>query len=232
MSQENIVPKRGIIEEPPEIFSELTKRVLNLDDYILSQPSIKKLGEYAISLNNQINKSIYKKLLSKDPKSNLSFQKMREIRNKYLKKLVESNSFYFPKELGLDEYKKPSINAKEEKLKKLNKLIQRLEEDAKKHINKDRSRKNSTILENKRNRTESIEIEPKKVKKKAENEENEENEENGENGENIEEENGMEENDGEASYIEDENYAHADDDDSQNYNYSYDEGNDEGDDYY
>ena len=40
----------------------------------------------------------------------------------------------------------------------------------------------------------------------------------------------MEENDGEASYAEEENYAHPDDDDSQNYNYSYGE-NDEGDDY-
>ena len=231
MSQENKYQKKPIIEDPPETFLELTKRVLNLDDYISTQPSIKKLGEYAIFLNNQKKKSIYKKLLSKDSKSKISFQEMKEIRNKYLKKLVESNSFYFPKELGLDEYKKPT-NSKEEKIKQ---ILEHLEEIAKKERNNiERSRKNSStnlmasrkesILENKRNRSESLEIEQKKVKKLEENEENEEN------GENGEEANGMEENDGEASYAEEENYAHPDDDDSQNYNYSYGE-NDEGDDY-
>ena len=227
MSKENKFQKKQIIEEEPETFPELTKRVLNLDDYISTQPSIKKLGEYAILLNTQKNKSIYKKLLSKDPQSTLTFQEMKQIRNKYLKKLVESNSFYFPKELGLDEYKKP-INTKEEKHYK---LLKRMEEIARKEKNNKRSRKNNSnntiesrkesFLENKRNRTESIEIERKKKKKKK-NEENED-ESYGNEG------NGWEE----ASYVEEENYAHPDDDDSQNYNYSFDEGdNDEGDDYY
>ena len=231
MIEENKFAKRQIIVDVPETFPELTKRVLNLDDYISDQPSIKKLGKYAILLNTQKKKSIYKKLLSKDPKSNLTFQEMKEIRNKYLKKLVESNSFYFPKELSLDEYKKPT-NTKEERI---NKILQHLEEIAKKEKNnKGQKKKNidsrkESLLENKRNRTESLEIEKKKVK----NEENEENEENGENEEKGEEVNEMEENDnGEASYYEEENYAHPDDDDSQNYNYySDDGGNDEGDDY-
>ena len=225
MSKENKFQKKPIIEEAPETFYELTKRVLNLDDYISTQPSIKKLGEYAIFLNNQKNKSIYKKLLSKDPQSNISFQEMKEIRNKYLKKLVESNSFYFPKELGLDEYKKPT-NTTEGKIKK---ILEHLEEIAKKERNKkERSRKNSnnnivasrkeSILGNKRKGSESLEIEHKKAKKLEEN------------GENEEEVNGMEENDGEASYVDNENYALPDDDDSQNYNYSYGEGGyDDGD---
>ena len=55
---------------------------------------------------------------------------MKEIRNKYLKRLVESNPFYFPKELGLDEYKKPT-NSKEYQIKK---LLIHLEEVAKKAI--------------------------------------------------------------------------------------------------
>jgi len=224
MSDENKFQKKQIIEEEPETFPRLTKRVLDFDDYISTQPSIKKLGEYAILLNTQKNKSIYKKLLSKDPKSTLTFQEIKKIRNKYLKKLVESNSFYFPKELGLDEYKKP-INTKEEKH---NKLLKSMEEIARKEKNNKRSMKNNSFnsiesrkesfLENKRNRTESIEIEQKKRKNKENGEESYGNE-----GDGWEE----------ASYVEEENYHHPDDDDSQNYNYSYDEGgDDEGDDYY
>ena len=235
MSEENNFQKKPIIVDTPEIFPELTKRILDLDDYISKKSSIQKLGEYAITLKSQKNKSIYKKLLSKDPKSNISLQVMKEIRNKYLKKLVESNSFYFPKELGLDEYKKP-INKKEEKR---NNLLEYLEKNAKKDkkkrnksdahsrknssMNLDESRKES-LLEKKRKRTDSIEIEEKKGKKGKNQWDNDENE---------EEDNNMEENNGGDLYGEDEDYVHPDDEDSQNYNYSYDEGgNDDGDDYY
>ena len=232
MAEENQFHKKRIIDEDPQIFPHLTKRVLNLDDFINSQQLKNKIGEYGISLNNMKKKSIYKKLLL-DPQvkeaqkiANYNYQEMREIRNKYLKKLVESNPFYFPKELGLDEYKKP-INTKEERL---NKLLKHLEEQAKKergnNINSRKnssltilnSRKESMLLENKRKRTESLvieEVDNKKNKNKVKKEENEEEQ-------NVEEENG------EASYYEEEeDYGHPDDDDSQNYNYSYGEGNDE-----
>ena len=232
MAEENQFQKKRIIDEDPQIFPHLTKRVLNLDDFINSQQLKNKIGEYGISLNNMKKKSIYKKLLL-DPQvkeaqkiANYNYQEMREIRNKYLKKLVESNPFYFPKELGLDEYKKP-INTKEERL---NKLLKHLEEQAKKergnNINSRKnssltilnSRKESMLLENKRKRTESLvieEVDNKKNKNKVKKEENEEEQ-------NVEEENG------EASYYEEEeDYRHPDDDDSQNYNYSYGEGNDE-----
>ena len=232
MAEENQFQKKRIIDEDPQIFPHLTKRVLNLDDFINSQQLKNKIGEYGISLNNMKKKSIYKKLLL-DPQvkeaqkiANYNYQEMREIRNKYLKKLVESNPFYFPKELGLDEYKKP-INTKEARL---NKLLKHLEEQAKKergnNINSRKnssltilnSRKESMLLENKRKRTESLvieEVDNKKNKNKVKKEENEEEQ-------NVEEENG------EASYYEEEeDYGHPDDDDSQNYNYSYGEGNDE-----
>lgn len=232
MAEENQFQKKRIIDEDPQIFPHLTKRVLNLDDFINSQQLKNKIGEYGISLNNMKKKSIYKKLLL-DPQvkeaqkiANYNYQEMREIRNKYLKKLVESNPFYFPKELGLDEYKKP-INTKEERL---NKLLKHLEEQAKKergnNINSRKnssltilnSRKESMLLENKRKRTESLvieEVDNKINKNKVKKEENEEEQ-------NIEDENG------EASYYEEEeDYGHPDDDDSQNYNYSYGEGNDE-----
>ena len=234
MSEEKTFKRKGLIEGDPQIFPMLTKRVLNLDDFIKSQQSKNKIGEYGVSLNTMRTKSIYKKLLIVPQikesliTTNYNPQEIREIRNKYLKKLVESNPFYFPKELGLEEYKKP-VSSKEERL---NKLLKHLEEQAKKERgNNIDSRKNSSILnlnsrkesllENKRKRTDSAveEIDNKK-EKKVKNEENEE-EKKGE------DENGDEDN-GEASYYEEEeDYAHPDDDDSQNYNYSYGEGNDE-----
>ena len=237
--EENKFQKRRIIIEEPQLYPHLTKRILNLDDFIISQKSKNNLGEYGILLNNLRKKSIYKKLLLSPEKSKEyqmrtghNPQEIREIRNKYLKKLVESNPFYFPKELSLDEYKKP-VNTKEERL---NKLLQHLEEQAKKERNIDNSRKNSSILylnsrkesillENKRKRTESVnevieEVENKKNKNKIKKDENGE----------EQEQNNLEEENGEASFYEEnenEDYAHPDDDDSQNYNYSYGDGNDD-----
>ena len=235
MSEENKFQRRGLIVEDPQIFPHLTKRVLNLDDFIISQKGKNNLGEYGISLNTMKKKSIYKKLLlSPDIKGNQTInnynpQEMREIRNKYLKKLVESNPFYFPKELSSEEYKKPT-SSKEDRL---NKLLKHLEEQAKKEKVYNDSRKNSSILninsrkeslllENKRKRTESNveEIDNKKNKAKVKKEENGE-----------EQEPNPEEENGEVSYYEegegDDDYAHPDDEDSQNYNYSYGENNDE-----
>ena len=237
MESENKFQKKYELDSPQK-YPKITKQVLNLDDHIDSEPSIKKLGSYAIILNNLKKNSINKKLLL-EIKSNLSLQEFKEYRNKYLKKIVESNSFYFPKELGLDEYKKP-INSKEDKL---NKLYRQIEEMAKKEkLNSNiNSRKNSTnmissrkesILENKRKRADSIYeelmIKKKKSKKlkKKEKEENEDIEENGENGENEEENNLEEENDGEASYKNDDD-DYNNDEDSQNVRYSFEGGNDD-----
>ena len=50
--------------EEPIIYPELKKQALNLDDYIMSQPSIRKLGSYAFELNHLRKKSIYKQLLN------------------------------------------------------------------------------------------------------------------------------------------------------------------------
>ena len=230
MTEENRFQRKRIIDEPI-IFPHLSKRVLNLDDFINSQKLKNKLWEYSQSLNNMRAKSIYKKLLL-DPQvketqkiANYNYQEMREIRNKYLKKLVESNPLYFPNELGLGEIKKQTITKEE----RLNKLLKHLEEQAKKEKGNDsrknslllmNSRKESILLENKRKRNESVyeEIDNKKNKKEKK-EKKEENEEE----KNIQEENG------EVSYYEEheEDYNHPDDDDSQNYNYSFGEGNDE-----
>ncbi len=235
-SKEKTNTKRYLEIESPEPIPKLTKQSLNIDEFVSADPFAQKLGTYSIILDNIKQKSIYKKLLSdgknKENQNNISPQYMREIRNKYLKRLVESNPSYFPKELGLDEYKM-SRGAKEEKKKNFIKfykeLAKKLKEQKEKGNNESNSRKNSTnlqlsrkesLLENKRKRTNSMNDENDNKKDK-------EDEENGEEYNNFDE---NEEHNGEASYEEDD-YPRGDDDDSQNYNYSdgygdYDDGGD------
>ena len=230
MPEQKKFQKKHIIEEPPQIFPKLTKQIQNLDDLIASRPSINKLGSYAICLNNMKKKSIYKKLLGVNKDKNIDSHQIKEIRNRYLKKLVENNSFFFPKELGLEKYKKP-INPKEDKF---NRFLNHLEEIAKKEknlfdnsgkstVNNMESRKES-LLDNKRKRTDSIyekKNNKKKKKEKGKEKDNEDKE------ENEEENEGFEENEGEVSYNK-ESYGIRDEDDSQNYYYSEgDGGNDD-----
>ena len=212
--------KRKYILDVPDDFPKLSKKISNLDDFISKLPYAKNLGTQATVLNNLKKNSIYKNLLSdvksKDSHHNFNSQELRNIRNSYFKKLVISNPFYFPKELGLDEYKKPN-----KKVEKLNKILQHFEEIAQ----KEKSRKNSTVnnlasrkeslLENKRNRSDSIEEEEYQHNKKHKGKEKEEN--------------SIEENYGNDDYNEVEDYEHPDDEDSQNYNYSSDEGNNDDD---
>ena len=233
--EKNTTKKQLIILEP-EAIPPLTKSFYDLDDLISTDSYANKLGTYAIFLNDLKAKSIYKKLMSdgknKESPNNISRQNMREIRNKYLKKLVESNPLYFPKELGLNKYKKPFISKEE----KFNKILKRLEEDAKKaKANSDlKSRKNSSnlmasrkesFLDNKRKRTDTISEENDNAKKKKgkEAEENDEERNNDEEWNNDDEEG----NNGEASYNEEEEYANQEDDDSQNHNYSLGGGDDD-----
>jgi hypothetical protein len=228
---EEYKPKRKYKLDVPEDFPKLSKQISNLDDFISRLPYAKNLGTQATVLNNLKKNSIYKNLLpdekSKDFHHNLNSQELKDIRNSYFKKLVISNPFYFPKELGLDEYKKPN-----KKAEKLNKILQHFEEIAKKEkLSLDlNSRKNSSVnnlasrkeslLENKRNRYDSINEEQDKKKKKLKGKENVEEE-------YSIEENSIEGNYGEDDYNEVEDYGHPDDEDSQNYNYSEDGGNDD-----
>ena len=213
--------------QEPIITPKLRKQVLNLDEYIESQKSITKLGSYSFGLNNLRKNSLYKKLLN--IKKGQYSQAKKENRNRYLKSLVKSNSFYFPKELALDECKKP--NSKDifsKNLKLMEEIAQKeknsLDNKSRKNSNITSWRKESSFLDNKRNRSESIyeEIDKKKSKKKKKKEEKEENV------ENDEEENNYEENendDGEISYNDNKDYQEPEnDDDSQNYNYSDDDG--------
>ena len=218
------------IPEEPQLFPNLRKNVLNLDKYIASQSSKNQIGSFGIILNNLRKKSIYKKLLLdfKKDQNNSNFQLKKEIRNNYLKKLVESNSFYFPKELALDEYKKPN-NPKEDKYNKNLKFMEEVAKKEKKNLDL-LSNKNSSmnlikesLLDNKIKRADSIyeEINKKKKKKKKKiSEVNEENEE-------KEEDNYIEENEREPSYNDNEEYGQNEDHDSQNCNYSFDEGDDD-----
>ena len=206
--------------EEPIIYPELKKQALNLDDYIMSQPSIRKLGSYAFELNHLRKKSIYKQLLN--TKKDQYSQAMRQNRNRYLKNLVKSNSFYFPKELELDEYKKPKEDKFSRNLKLMEEIAQKEKNKSRKNSNFTNWRKESSFLDNKRKRTESIyeEINKKKNNKKKKKEEKDENLENDEE-ENYNEEN--ENDDGEVSYKDMKEYEELENDDSQNYNYSDDE---------
>lgn len=228
MTNEDKYHKRAIIVDIPQVYPQLRKQLKNLEDYINSEPSIKNLGEYSFLLRDLTNNSIYKKLLLdkkvKDSQNNNNSQEFKQIRNKYLKKLVESNINYFPKELGLDEYQKPVIKI-ESKFSNISlDLNKNLVEKSRKESNLITSRKDS-LLDNKRKRTESVTEEILKNNKyKKEHNDNVE-----EVGNADEEDN---ENGGEPSYInEEDEIDQPDDDDSQNYNYSYDGGNDDGGDY-
>ena len=233
--------KHPLNQEVPTIFPPLKKPILKLDDAINLKSSIDEIGQYAVLLNSKFNKSIYKKLLidhkNKDSfNSNLSYQEIKEIRNKYLKKMVESNHYYFPKELSLDEYKKRIISKEE----KLNEILKNLEETAKKEkINLNiNSRKNSSnlnasrkesFLEEKRKRVESVDYQEmtKKNEKNNLDENDEKDKDNQENKKII----NIEENEDDNDY-DDENYINGDEeDDSQNYNYSEGGDGDDGQEY-
>lgn len=139
--------KRQYVIDTPVLFPQLSKKLLNLDRNLKDKTKVQLIGDYTSYLQNQQNKSIYKKLLSdnknKDSLGNLSYKEIKEIRNKYLRKLVESNPFFFPKELSQNEYKRP-LFSKEDRVKKLMKGIEELAKKEK--MNLDISRKESTFL--------------------------------------------------------------------------------------
>lgn len=236
--------KRPLIQEAPVIFPPLKKPILKLDDVINLKSSIDEIGQYAILLNKKFNKSIYKKLLidhkNKDLfNSNLSYQDIKDIRNKYLKKLVESNPYYFPKELSLDEYKKRTISKEE----KLNEISKSLEESAKREkINLSINSKNNSsnlnasrresFLEEKRKRTESVDYQEIMKKNDKNNSDNlYENEEKQKDNNESQKIINIEENEDDNEY-ENENYANGnEEDDSQNLNYSEGGDGDDGQEY-
>ena len=101
--------------------------MLNQDP--ISKAQTKELGKYSISLLSSLSLSIYKKLFARNVNKDVLFnyQDIKNIRNLYLKRLVESNQENFPYELSQDEYKVVELT-KDEKIKV---MMERLREIAK-----------------------------------------------------------------------------------------------------
>lgn len=240
---ENRYKKKEIHIDVPILFPPLSKKIFNLDKHLKDKTTMKLIGEYSIHLRNQQEKSIYKKLLidnkNKDSLNAFTPKEIKEIRSKYLKKLVESNPFFFPRELGQDEYKKPSIS-KEEKLKKIMKGLEHIANKEKYNLDLS-SRRESNFLnmsrkdsefEDMRKRKESMENDIGK-EKNGERRGNENKREKGEDEKNNKDNNKVDEEEFEEEnpYV-DESYVNGSDNgDSQN-NYDDYEGDiDEGDEY-
>ena len=142
--------------EIPITFPNLTKNLKLLDSDSLSKNIGKDIGKYSISLINLSSLSIYKKLYNKFGNKDLNFgnQELKNIRNVYLKRLVESNPDNFPIELSLDEYKEFEIS----KDQKVNNILEKLIEASKNEkvkpqidINKKEKNKNKKEVNDNKN---------------------------------------------------------------------------------
>ena len=115
--------------ETPDIFPSLKRPIAMLNQDPISKAQTKELGKYSISLLSSLSLSIYKKLFARNVNKDVLFnyQDIKNIRNLYLKRLVESNQENFPYELSQDEYKVVELT-KDEKIKV---MMERLREIAK-----------------------------------------------------------------------------------------------------
>lgn len=115
--------------ETPDTFPSLKRPIAMLNQDPISKAQTKELGKYSLSLLSSLSLSIYKKLFAKNLNKDVLFnyQDIKNIRNLYLKRLVESNQENFPFELSQDEYKVVELT-KDEKIKV---MIERLKEISK-----------------------------------------------------------------------------------------------------
>jgi len=131
----------------------------------------KSIGKHSRNLINFNENSVYKLLYSHDSlNSNSLNTNSKNIRNNYLKKLVEANDQYFPAELKQEKLKRNLPVSYEEKFNLKNKLEIEKFNNAKgksngkdnKNLNKKRprdeelSRKNSLVLENSKKEKEDL----------------------------------------------------------------------------
>ena len=147
--------------ETPDTFPNLKRPIAMLNQDPISKAQTKELGKYSISLLSSLSLSIYKKLFARNVNKDVLFnyQDIKNIRNLYLKRLVESNQENFPYELSQDEYKVVELT-KDEKIKV---MMERLREIAKK--DKGKSNHNNSLEVSRKssvNRKESLD-ETKKI---------------------------------------------------------------------
>lgn len=133
--------------QTPVIYPELSKKITLMNQDTISKSESKEIGKNAISLLNSLQLSIYKKLFTRSNKDfSFNFQDIKNIRNIYLKKLVESNLDNFPSELMLDEYKPPEITKEDKVTALLNRLKEEIKLESRKK-NPEVSRKSSVNIQ-------------------------------------------------------------------------------------
>ena len=115
--------------DEPITFPDLVKNLKPLDQDSMSKNIKKDIGKYSINLMNLSQLSLYKKLFNKFGNKDLNFRstELKNIRNSYLKRLVESNPDNFPIELLLDEYKEIELSKED----KVNNILEKLKEASK-----------------------------------------------------------------------------------------------------
>ncbi len=112
MEKKNYKKEKYKLNEPV-LYPPLKK---NIEALSVNEEKSEDLGYITLNFLKLRDTSIYKLLYNKGTAS-IDFLENKEIRNEYLKKIVESNSDYFPKELLLDKFKKRPDLSFEEKLK-------------------------------------------------------------------------------------------------------------------
>ncbi len=214
--------------EEPITFPELVKKLRPLDQDSISKNIKKDIGKYSITLMNLSQVSIYKKLFNKFGNLDLNFrsQELKNIRNTYLKKLVESNPDNFPIELSLDEYKEMELSKED----KVNNILEKLKEASKNEKIKPQKEINKQL--NKNIRKESIDEKIEKKNKKQENKGNKKEEKNNpyqDSPNNFnEDDNSDNKEQSYEEYEDEEKYINDNEDDSQNNNMGDDDDYDEG----
>lgn len=125
--------------------------MLQIDEY-----QYKSIGKYSRNLISFSENSVYKLLYTHDNiNSNSLNTNSKNIRNNYLKKLVEANEEYFPAELKQEKLRKNLPVSYEEKFNLKNKLeIEKF--NSAKEKNKNKENKINNNLNKKRNREEDL----------------------------------------------------------------------------
>lgn len=96
----------------PELYPPLKKKTSYFE---MDEDKMKEIGEIAQNLINLNELSIYRMLSNKENDYFVNFVNTeKSLQNKYLKKIVEANSGYFPSELSLDKLQKRVISIEEQ----------------------------------------------------------------------------------------------------------------------
>jgi hypothetical protein len=130
----------------PVLYPPLKQKIVSLD---VDEDKYSDIGILTLRLLRQSEMSIYKLLYNRESNLELmtSTNNNKSVRSEYLKKLVEANEDYFPRELLVEKYKRKKEITYEEKLKSKIQFTETKPKKAKKEEKKkDSNRKESIDL--------------------------------------------------------------------------------------